>query len=120
MTPQERQKNITRVTLAGSVVNLLLTAFKLVAGVVGHSSAMVADAVHSLSDLISDIIVIIFVKLSTKPQDTDHDYGHGRYETLASLVVGIILAIVGLGLLAGGIDRKSACRERVEISVVAV
>lgn len=108
MTPQERQKTITRVTLAGSIVNLLLTAFKFVAGVVGHSSAMVADAAHSLSDLISDIIVIIFVKLSAKPQDTDHDYGHGRYETLASLVVGIILAIVGLGLLAGGIEKTMA------------
>jgi len=108
MTPQERQKTITRVTLTGSIVNLLLTAFKLFAGIIGHSSAMVADAVHSLSDLFSDIIVILFVKLSAKPQDTDHDYGHGRYETFASLIVGVLLAVVGLGLLAGGVAKTFA------------
>lgn len=108
MTPQERQKTITRVTLTGSIVNLLLTAFKIFAGIIGHSSAMVADAVHSLSDLFSDIIVILFVKLSAKPQDTDHDYGHGRYETFASLIVGVLLAVVGLGLLAGGVAKTFA------------
>lgn len=91
--------------MIGSVVNIVLLVFKFVAGIVGHSSAMIADAFHSLSDFLSDIVVIVFVRLAGKPEDADHAYGHGKYETLASVVVGILLCIVGLGLLAGGIDK---------------
>ncbi len=98
-----REKQIFRTTLVGSVANLLLVVFKFVAGVVGHSSAMIADAVHSLSDFITDIIVIIFVAISGKPEDEDHDYGHGKYETLATAVIGIILFFVGVGILISGI-----------------
>lgn len=73
-------------TLVCSVDNLLLLVFKFVAGIVGHRAAMLADAVHSLSDFITDIIVILFVGISGKPQDKEHDYGHGKYETLATLL----------------------------------
>lgn len=98
-----REKQIFRVTLLGSFVNLLLVVFKFIAGIVGHSAAMIADAVHSLSDFITDIIVIIFVAISGKPEDSDHSYGHGKYETLATAVIGIILFFVGVGLLISGI-----------------
>ena len=77
-----REKDIYRVTVVGSVVNFLLLVFKFFAGIVGHSAAMLADAVHSLSDFITDIIVIVFVRISAKPEDEGHDYGHGKYETL--------------------------------------
>ena len=79
-----REKDIYRVTVVGSVVNFLLLVFKFFAGIVGHSAAMLADAVHSLSDFITDIIVIVFVRISAKPEDEGHDYGHGKYETLAT------------------------------------
>lgn len=98
-----REKQIFQTTLVGSVANLLLVVFKFVAGIVGHSAAMIADAVHSLSDFITDIIVIIFVAISGKPEDEDHDYGHGKYETLATAVIGIILFFVGVGILISGI-----------------
>lgn len=92
----ERDKKVYRVTLLGSVVNLLLLVFKFVAGVLGHSAAMMADAVHSLSDFVTDLIVIVFVKISSKPEDADHAYGHGKYETLASCIIGLALIIVGV------------------------
>lgn len=98
-----REKQIFRVTFLGSFVNLLLVVFKFIAGIVGHSAAMIADAVHSLSDFITDIIVIIFVAISGKPEDSDHSYGHGKYETLATAVIGIILFFVGVGILISGI-----------------
>lgn len=105
---EKREKEIYRVTLAGSIVNLLLLAFKFVAGFVGHSSAMIADAVHSLSDFITDVIVIIFVRIAGKPVDEDHEYGHGKYETLASVIVGIMLAVVGVGLAVNGVEKTIA------------
>lgn len=101
----EREKKIYRITFIGSIVNFMLLAFKFVAGVLGHSSAMIADAVHSLSDFITDVIVIDFVKIAGKPVDDDHAYGHGKYETLASVIVGIILGIVGVGLAWNGIEK---------------
>ena len=82
-----REKQIYKVTLAGSAGNLALMSLKFVAGVLGHSSAMIADAVHSLSDFFTDIIVLLFVKVSAKPQDASHDYGHGKFETIASFPV---------------------------------
>ena len=86
----------------GSIVNLLLLIFKFVAGIMGHSAAMVADAVHSLSDFVTDIIVIVFVKISGKPEDDNHRYGHGKYETLATAMIGVALFVVGIGLLVNG------------------
>lgn len=95
-----REKEIYKVTLCGGVVNLLLLVFKFVAGVTAHSSAMIADAVHSLSDFVTDIVVIAFVRISGKPQDEDHEYGHGKYETFATALIGAALLIVGIGIFA--------------------
>ena len=94
-----REKQIYKVTAVGSVVNILLTAFKFIAGILGRSSAMVADAVHSLSDLLTDIIVVVFVRTASKPVDRTHDYGHGKFETLATLIVGCILILAGIGIM---------------------
>ena len=93
-----REKEIYKVTLVGSAVNVLLTVFKFVAGIAGHSAAMTADAVHSLSDLLTDAVVLFFVRISGKPEDSSHDYGHGKYETLATTVIGIALATVAVGI----------------------
>lgn len=98
-----REKEIYKVTAVGSVVNIALTVFKFVAGILGRSSAMVADAVHSLSDLVTDAIIFIFVKAASKPIDRDHEYGHGKFETLATMIVGCILILVGLGIMINGI-----------------
>ena len=97
-----REKEIYRVTLTGSAGNLVLLTFKFVAGVLGHSSAMVADAVHSLSDFLTDIIVLLFVKVSAKPQDESHDYGHGKFETLATLFIGLALVGAAIGIIVSG------------------
>ena len=99
----ERSREICRVTLWGGVMNALLLVFKFVAGIVGHSAAMVADAVHSLSDFVTDIIVLAFVHISAKPKDRSHDYGHGKYETLAMTVIGFMLLAVALGIIYGGL-----------------
>lgn len=103
MKQEERTKEIYKVTWIGSVVNFLLLAFKFIAGIVAGSAAMVADAVHSLSDFITDVVVIVFVRLSNKPQDKDHDYGHGKYETLATAIIGIALLAVGAGICWNGL-----------------
>lgn len=95
-----REKEIYKVTLCGGVVNLLLLVFKFVAGITAHSSAMIADAVHSLSDFVTDIVVIAFVRISGKPQDEDHEYGHGKYETFATAMIGAALLFVGIGIFA--------------------
>ena len=100
-----REKAIFRVTWIGSIVNFLLLVFKFVVGIIGHSSALVADAVHSLSDFVTDIIVIVFVKISGKPEDDDHRYGHGKYETLATALIGLALFAVGIGLLVSGASK---------------
>ena len=97
-----REKEIARVTLAGSVVNLLLVGMKAVAGVAGHSAAMVSDAVHSLSDFVTDIVVLVFVRVSARPQDESHDYGHGKFETLATLFIGLALAAAAVGIVVSG------------------
>lgn len=103
MLPQSnREKEIFRVTWTGSIVNFALLVFKFVAGIVGHSAAMVADAVHSLSDFVTDIIVVAFVRISGKPEDEGHDYGHGKYETLATAIIGLILFFVGIGIMFNG------------------
>lgn len=99
-----RERTIYKVTLLGSFVNMLLVVIKFIFGILGCSAAMIADAVHSMSDLITDVIVVIFVKLSNKPQDEDHDYGHGKYETLATSLVGMALLFVGVMILYSGAE----------------
>lgn len=102
METKKREKKIYRVTLMGSVVNVILLVFKFIAGILGGSAAMIADAVHSLSDFLTDIIVIAFVRISSKPEDEDHDYGHGKYETLATSIIGLALLMVGLYIFYNG------------------
>ena len=98
-----RTQEIFKVTIIGSVVNVLLLVFKFVAGVLGHSSAMIADAVHSLSDFLTDVVVLVFVKISGKPKDKSHEYGHGKFETLALTVIGLVLVFVALGIISNGV-----------------
>ena len=100
----EREKAIYQVTWAGSFVNFLLVIFKFIAGILGHSAAMIADAVHSLSDFATDIVVLIFTRISNKPQDKNHDYGHGIYETLATAIIGIVLFAVGASICWNGLQ----------------
>ena len=104
----QREKQIARVTLAGSVVNLLLVGLKAVAGIAGHSAAMISDAVHSLSDFVTDIVVLIFVRVSAQPEDASHDYGHGKFETLATLFIGLALAAAAVGIVVSGATKLAA------------
>ena len=100
-----REKEIYKVTLVGSAGNVALLTFKFIAGVMGHSSAMIADAVHSLSDFITDVIVLAFVHVSAKPQDQDHDYGHGKYETFATFIIGLALVAAATGIIVSGVSK---------------
>ena len=97
-----REQGIYRTTLIGGVANLLLVGLKFAAGIAGRSAAMVADAVHSLSDFITDIVVLIFVGISARPQDESHDFGHGKFETLATLFIGLALAAAAVGIVVSG------------------
>lgn len=89
---------LRRVSLVGILGNVVLTAFKLFAGIFGRSGAMVSDAVHSLSDVFATFIAFLGVRLSQKPADKEHPYGHERFECVASLVLGLILLFTGLGI----------------------
>lgn len=104
-----RKQGIFKVTAVGTAANVLLCVAKFVAGIVGHSSAMTADAIHSMSDLITDFIVIAFVNISSKPQDCDHEYGHGKYETLATSIIGAALLFVGIGIMFNSLTKIWAC-----------
>jgi cation diffusion facilitator family transporter len=97
-----REKEIYKVTIIGGLVNLLLLVFKFVAGFLAHSGAMIADATHSFSDFITDIVVLVFVRLGNRPKDKNHDYGHGKYETLAMTIIGVALMIVAIGIIVEG------------------
>ena len=105
---ETREKEIYRVTLVGGVANLLLVGFKFVAGTVGHSGAMLADAVHSLSDFVTDIVVLAMVGISAKPVDRSHDYGHGKFETVATLFIGLALAAAAVGIVVSGAGKLAA------------
>lgn len=98
----ERNREIYKVTLVGGAINVILLFIKFIAGILGHSAAMVADAVHSLSDFVTDLIVLVFIHISGKPQDKSHDYGHGKYETLAMTLIGAALFIVAIGIIYSG------------------
>lgn len=100
---KNRSQLIYRVTWVGFFANLLLSVAKLIAGVIGKSGAMLADGIHSLSDLITDVVVLAFVKVSSKPRDEDHNYGHGKYETLATILIGIALFFVAVGVVYNSI-----------------
>lgn len=100
---ENREAKIKKITLIGAFVNTALSIIKVVAGIFGKSAAMVADGVHSLSDLVSDAVVLIFTHISAKGKDKDHAFGHGKFETLATLIVSIILVVAGAVLMSGGI-----------------
>jgi cation diffusion facilitator family transporter len=103
-----REKEIYKVTLVGGVANLLLVGFKFIAGTVGHSGAMLADAVHSLSDFLTDVVVLIFVGISARPQDESHDFGHGKFETIATLFIGLALVAAAIGIVVSGAGKLAA------------
>lgn len=98
-----REKEIYKVTLVGTAVNVILIVLKFVAGILGRSSAIIADAVHSLSDFVTDVIVLVFVKIAGKSRDKRHNYGHGKFETFATMIIGLILVAAGVGLMINGI-----------------
>lgn len=99
----DREQDIRRITVVGAIVNIFLTIFKIIAGVMGRSAAMIADGIHSLSDLLSDIVVLVFTHISSKGKDKDHSFGHGKFETLATLIVSVILVAVGARLMSDGV-----------------
>ena len=103
MDEKQRLRAVYKVTIAGSIINVLLLVLKFAAGILGHSAAMIADAIHSLTDFVTDVIVLVFVKLGNKPMDRDHDYGHGKYETLATAIIGISLFVVGMMICWSGL-----------------
>ena len=103
-----REKEIYKVTLVGSAGNVALLTFKFIAGVLGNSSAMIADAVHSLSDFITDVVVLLFVSISAKPQDQSHDYGHGKFETIATFLIGLALIGAATGIIVSGSMKLAA------------
>lgn len=109
MKENQREKEIYKVTIVGALANVTLLIFKFVAGIISNSAAMIADAVHSLSDFVTDVVVIVFVKISSKPQDKSHDYGHGKFETLATLIIGIALLFIGLMILYNGVSATYRC-----------
>lgn len=109
MKENQREKEIYKVTIVGALANVTLLIFKFVAGIISNSAAMIADAVHSLSDFITDVVVIVFVKISSKPQDKSHDYGHGKFETLATLIIGLALLFIGLMILYNGASATYRC-----------
>lgn len=99
-----RETRIREITIIGAIVNILLTLIKIVVGILGRSAAMIADGVHSLSDLLSDVVVLMFSHISSKEKDKGHAFGHGKFETLATLIVSLILIVVGGSLMANGVQ----------------
>ena len=101
----ERHAVAKRSTLVSVVVNLVLTTVQVLVGVLAHSQALIADGIHSLSDLVSDFVVLLANQHSRKEADDDHHYGHHRYETAASLVLGGLLLSVGVGMLWSAVHK---------------
>lgn len=102
---ENARKLAVRVSVQGIVINLALTVFKLIAGIVASSSAMLSDAVHSASDVFSTIIVIIGVNISAKASDKEHPYGHERLEAIAAILLSAILFATGLGIGWDGLKK---------------
>ena len=100
-----RTDELSRVTISGAVANIALSALKLGAGLAGRSTAMIADAVHSLTDLVSDVIVLLMVHVSSKEHDRGHEYGHGKFETLATAFVAVMLLAVGVKMCVDGMGK---------------
>ena len=90
---------VTKVLLVSSITNIFLSIIKLIFGFIGKSSALIADGIHSFSDLSTDIIAILGNKLALKPADKEHPFGHGKTEYITSMIIGVIIIILGLGLI---------------------
>lgn len=99
------QRTLIRVTAIGAIVNIVLSIVKVIGGVFGRSSALIADGVHSLSDLVTDAVVVFGVTIARKPPDDNHAFGHGRYETVSAFIVGMILVLAGGAIGWHGVDR---------------
>lgn len=100
-----RKKTAMRVSILGIIVNVALAIFKLLAGIIGSSSAMVSDAVHTISDIFSTVVVMIGVQASSKESDKEHQYGHERIESISAFIVAVILCITGFGIGYTGIEK---------------
>lgn len=107
MNSLNRKKASQKVTLIGALVDFLLSIFKIIAGALGNSGALIADGVHSFSDLLSDAVVLYAVKHANEKADIDHPYGHKRFETVATLGLAIILALVSIGIIYDALGRLS-------------
>lgn len=118
--PALRQRVARRSTMVSVIVNIVLTVLQLAAGIWAHSQALVADAIHSLSDLLSDFLVLLVNRHSHKAADEDHHYGHQRYETAASLVLGLLLTVVAVGMLWGAIDRLTHVEDIPKVQALAL
>lgn len=105
LTLKYRKREINRITLWGVAINLILSVIKIAGGIVGYSQALLADGLHSLSDLASDGMVLIAAKHAGEDADEDHPYGHARYETLATVALGILLTGVAIGIGIDAINR---------------
>ncbi|MBT5164622.1 MAG: cation transporter [Candidatus Thioglobus sp.] len=107
MNTNNRAKASQKVTLIGAVVDFFLAIFKIVIGILGNSGALIADGIHSFSDLLSDGVVLYAAKHSSEEADDEHPYGHERFETVATLGLAIILAVIGIGIIFDAFDRLS-------------
>ena len=107
-TDRSEVKTIRHVTWVGFWVNAILMVLKIAFGLYGHSDALVADGIHSLSDFATDLIVLVFVGIAYKSADSEHPYGHGKFETFASLLIALILLVVAIGIGISGVKSISA------------
>ncbi|MFW3145632.1 MAG: cation diffusion facilitator family transporter [Thermoplasmatota archaeon] len=114
---KEKQKAQTRVTVLGMVINLLLSVLKLFLGIVGRSTAMISDGVHSFSDLATDLVVIFGIRSASKPSDEGHEYGHGKIETFSAMIIALVLLGVGAGIGLSAVLRLIEAVEGKELVV---
>jgi cation diffusion facilitator family transporter len=119
-TLSERLEAASRSTWVSVVVNLLLTIAQIAVGVVAKSQGLIADGIHSLSDLVADFVVLFASHHSKKDADEDHPYGHQRFETAASMVLGLLLLVVGLGMLWSAFHKLQAPETIATVHMVAI
>ena len=106
---EKRFREGQRITWVSVAVNIVLTSMQLVVGFIAHSQSLIADAMHTLSDIVADGFVLFANRKGAEAADADHPYGHGRYETAASLVLGLLLAGTGAGILIAATGRLQDC-----------
>jgi cation diffusion facilitator family transporter len=116
----KRSSAAQKVTWVGAIVNLVLSIFKVIVGIIGHSAALLADGIHSLSDLASDFVVILASKHGSQPADEDHPYGHARIETAATVVLGVMLMAVAVGIAWDAVKRSLTPEQIISPSLLAI